>query len=361
MACSYVRVQLNTGRDIALHPQDTTNTTTPPSATSAPPATPTLSKEENTKIPVSFLLGLTNPEAESMVGIFLKEPSYDCDGPGSAGMSTLEQPDADINTDAAQDPTSSDGPFFPWVFGDPPYTDLFAAADDYDGSLSSFPEESASSSTPAIDPTLAPTISALESLHTTLTTTDPSYTGTYDAALAAQVFTASNATTFLSNYFRHTHKHLPLLHRPSFCAATTTPALVLVAFLAGALYAPPRDCVLAAPRFFRIAEEFVFRKLEGIVAVFTTQGGDEGKGEEGEMELYETLQAAVLIHGAQFIMNTRSADARRRGWMVRKPVLVDAVRRLGLTAARHGEGGWMGGGDREEGWKRWVRDEMRIR
>ncbi len=318
---------------------------------------PTLTnKEENTKIPVSFLLGLTNPEAESMVGIFLKDPSYDCDDPGSSGMST--QPEADINTDPDQDPTSSDGPFFPWVFGDPPYTDLFAAAEDYADGLTSFPE-SASPSTPAIDPTLAPTISTLESLHTTLTATDPSYTGTFDAALAAQVFTAANATTFLSNYFRHTHKHLPLLHRASFNTSTTTPALVLIAFLTGALYAPPRDCVLATPRFFHIAEEFVFRKLEKLVARFTQEEAEEEKS--GEIELYETLQAAVLIHGAQFIMNTRSADARRRGWMVRKPVLVDAVRRLGLTAARHEEEGWVGGEDREEGWKRWVRDEMKIR
>lgn len=327
-------------------PNITNATTASPSTVSTPSAASTFTaKEDNTKIPVSFLLGLTNPAAESMVRVFLEEPVRDDD----EGPIPQSQPDSDIPLDDhTLDLPSSDALFFPWVFTDPTYPDPFS-------DLSSFPlpSPSASPSEP-IDPILQPIVTALSTLHAHLTATDPSYTATFDEGLAAQVFTPSNRAAFLANYFRYTHKHLPLLHRPTFGAASSTPALVLVAFLCGALYAPPRDCVLAIPRFFCIAEEFVFRRLDGLLPAEVGRGQSNGgkwEGEDGEKELYETLQAAVLIHGAQFIMNTRNAAARRRGWMVRKPALVDAVRRLGLTRARHGERGWEG----------WVRDEMKIR
>lgn len=114
--------------------------------------------------------------------------------------------------------------------------------------------------------------------------------------------------------------------------------------------------MLAVRGFFAVVEEWVFRRLEGLVEGVEGGGGGGGIGEDGEreMELYGTFQAALLIHGAQFIMNNPAL--RSRAWATRRPALVVAARRLGLTRARHachGEGG--------VDWGRWVREETRIR
>ncbi|KAK4039508.1 hypothetical protein C8A01DRAFT_16525 [Parachaetomium inaequale] len=318
VTCTYTRAHGNDSNESSVPPEVANDTESP-------------IKDEHTKIPISFLLGLTNPKAESMVEVFLDEPSRDIDAP-----SVELQPDTtNINTDPHQDMTPSDGLFFPWAFDqtDPePFPDL-----------TSFPQNS---SPEDIDPALQPLLTDLASLHTTLLATDPSsYTGgTFTPALANQVFTLSNRDIFVSTYFRHTHKHLPLIHRPSFNVETSSPALVLAVYLCGACCAPPRDCVLAVRGFFHIAEEYMFRKLEGLIRDFVEaqsrsqsrgQGGEGSDEQEVEVELYETFQAAVLIQGAGFLMNSPGPAARRQSWMVRTPALVEGVRRLGLTRARH--------------------------
>jgi hypothetical protein len=284
-----------------------------------------------------------------MVGAFLDEPSRSDDG-----LDAEIPPSTDTNTTGTHEAGINDPLFFPWPFSEL-HSDPFPDLNPFTGHHDPNHEE-------GIDPTLQPIISALESLHTTLTTTEPTtYTGTFDPSLAAQVFTRANRDAFLPNYFRHTHKHMPLIHRPSFAAETSAPHLVLAVFLCGALYAPPRDCVLAIPAFFHIAEEWVFRRLEGLVEVVVQQQQQQKAGEVGldlktEMELYETFQAAKLIQGAQFLMS--NPGVRSKSWLGRKPALIRWVRRLGLTGARHTQEVEVGG---RVDWARWVRDETRIR
>ncbi|KAK4119646.1 hypothetical protein N657DRAFT_706794 [Parathielavia appendiculata] len=322
--CNYTRVPENSSNATVIAPsqtvEDSTNslrTTTcrTPSVASAP------SKDSDTKTPVSFLLSLTNPDADSMVEVF-------------QDASITPQPET-VTGEEDPVPTSGEGFFFSWIFG-PPDTDPFADPSPF--SLSQIPY-SIPSIEEDMDPALEPIVTDLERLHVTLTTTDPSYNGTFDATLAKQVFTRPNREVFIPTYFRYTHLHMPLVHRPSFSVETAAPALLLVVFLCGSLYSPPRDSVLAVRTFFRIVEGYVFGKLEALLKLISQggvreDGAADGRAHEHETELYQTLQAALLIQGAEFLMN--AGDARSRAWRVRG-TLADAVRRLELTSARHSQ------------------------
>ncbi|KAL1840381.1 hypothetical protein VTJ49DRAFT_507 [Mycothermus thermophilus] len=338
-------------------------------------------QQTETKIPVSFLLSLTNPEAESMIGAFLNEPSRDADIP------TLDLPQDAISTDAGVDAQDSayliptDGFGIPWFL-----TETFFTDTDSFSELASLDLPPADT-TEGVDPALAPIVSELESLHRAITanttnscspspSTSVNNTSTntpfYDPVLASQVFTRSNRDVFIPTYFRNVHKHLPLVHRPTFCVEvnpsssassssslpSSAPPLVLAVFLCGALYAPPRDSALAVPRFFAIAEEYIFRELERLLSVVLPLQNDRGRDglsggsevaidraddggkdrggpdeEDAEMTMYQTFQAAMLVQGAQFMLNNPAA--RSKNFKARRIVLVDTARKLGLTRARH--------------------------
>jgi hypothetical protein len=290
-----------------------------------------------------------------MIRVFFNEPGRDDDAP-----STELQPTTTPNSDLASELLLNDNSCFPWLLG---YTsnDPSLLLHSLETPLPDWPSPTYESDS---EPVLGPIVTALSSLHHSLVSDDPTYTGTFDPSLAAQLFTRANREAFVAAYFRHTHKDLPLIHRPSFDVDTTAPALVLLVFLCGAQYCPPRDCVLALPRFLRIADEWVFREVQARLQQFLRAEG-EGEGEdpvqvlggnaEGrERALHETLQAALLMQGLIFVVNDPAG--RKRNWVTRRPALVDAVRRLGLTRARHTQ---RGGGKPD--WERFVRDEIRIR
>ncbi|KAL2189182.1 hypothetical protein L209DRAFT_802490 [Thermothelomyces heterothallicus CBS 203.75] len=298
-----------------------------------------------------------------MIEAFLEEPSRD-------DIPSIElQPDTSIPTDPDpdQETPSADMFFLPWALDQNPPGPF--------PELVPWQSPSPREEEEGVDPVLQPTVAALTSLHAALaaTTTNGSSRGdAFDPALAGRVFTRSNRDIFLPTYFRFTHRHFPLIHRPTFDPAVSAPALVLAVFLCGALYVPPRDCVLAVRGCFPLAEEYVFRRLEELVRLHEHEHEHE-HGERGakpragkelerydperERETYETLQAALLVHGAQFMMNNPAA--RSTAWAARSPALVGAVRRLGLTNARQTQSPDLEAGEID--WGRWVRDEVRIR
>lgn len=293
-----------------------------------------------------------------MFEAFFDEPGRDDDAP-PADL----QP---VGTDTGlmtSDLLAGDAFFFPWGFG--PGNLLEGSSFDLQPQA---PSHSPPSPAADIDLALAPILMAMKSLHTSLLTTDPVYDGTFDDVLAHQVFTRPNRDVFVPAYFRHTHRDMPLIHRPTFDPEMCAAPLLLLVFICGALYSPPRDCVLAIPGFFRITEEYVFQLLERQMAEYrkckkqlgAKSGCKSGAAvytvEEKEDELYQTLQAAALIHGVQFMSN--NAAARRRNWMVRRPALVTAVRQLGLTKARHTQVVKVGEGP---DWGRFIREETRIK
>ncbi|KAK4239562.1 hypothetical protein C8A03DRAFT_14041 [Achaetomium macrosporum] len=322
VTCAYTRVHV-----------DDTDTTPGSSSTNAghsttPSAAAPSTETDKSKIPVSFLLSFTNPEAESMHHVFFDEPYRDED---AAGVGFQEQP---ADTGLTQDAVIGEMAFFPLFFSQL-YAEPFP-------DLSSFHETEANTSTSSpetLDPAFAPIVSDLESLHHTLVATVPTYDGTFDTALAKQVFTLSNREAFVASYFCHTHRELPIIHRPSFHADTCSPALLLAMCLCGAQYCAPRDSVLAIPRFFRITDEYIFHILEAQVARHEKGGITSTSSEtQEERELHDTLRAALLIHGLLFMIN--DPVARKRNLLVRRPLLVDAVRRLELTRASQTQADW---------------------
>ncbi|KAK3301711.1 uncharacterized protein B0T15DRAFT_544421 [Chaetomium strumarium] len=351
VTCTYTRVHVD---DTSL-------------PTSTAPATAAQSPDsDKTKIPVSFLLSFTNPEAGSMYEVFLNEPYPNEDAGGVEFQAEQQPPDTGLGHDGMIGEVSFFPMFFNQLFAEP-FPDLSSSFPSTDTTTTNIIITTPPPFSETLDPAFAPLISDLESLHHTLVTSATStYDGTFDSALAKQVFTLSNREAFVAAYFCHTHRELPFVHRPSFAADTCAPALLLAVCLCGAQYCAPRDSVLAVPRFFRIADEYVFRVLEAQVVRYEERrrrigstsgrgGGSEDERErEEERELYDTLRGALLIHGLLFMIN--DTPARKRNLLVRRPALVDAVRRVGFTSARQTqEGGEM------PDWSVFVRDETRIR
>ncbi|KAK4141390.1 zinc finger protein zas1 [Dichotomopilus funicola] len=366
-ACTYTRLQHELhDKTPSLSPDTASVIGSQAPALSSPssPSSP-LTKEAAAKTPISFLLSLTNPKAESLLDVFFTEPQPDDD---NDDPSTELQPELLNPTDQYSQPfTAADTMFLPWLLDH----DLFPEpsvipSEDTLGQLPNTPEEE-------IDPPLKPLLTSIQSTYNHPRLPSPS-----------QIFTTPNRILFIRSYFQHTHPHMPLIHRGSLDAEEggSTPVLVLAVALAGALYAPPRDCVIAGRAWYKAVEEWVFERLGGLVEDFrwssvsmgssipgmgkggrnlegkrTGKEDDDSKAQRAlEKETYETLQAAILITGAQFLMNNPAF--RSKHWTMRRPMLVEAVRKLGLMGARHTQDV---NEHRELDWERWVWEETRVR
>lgn len=161
--------------------------------------------------------------------------------------------------------------------------------------------------------------------HKFLTDYDPSYTEMYYEDLARSIFSADNLTRFVSLFFRLSHIHFPLVHIPSFGTEDTPAVLVLAVALGGTLRSPPRDDTLSSRCFLTIAEDYIFRYMQGILVT-------EVFARPSKKILY-ALQAAIIVHNVQFMRN--DVQTRRRNLSLRLPALVAAVRQLGLNQYKH--------------------------
>jgi hypothetical protein len=191
------------------------------------------------------------------------------------------------------------------------------------------------------EPILETIIASLHSLHTTLLQTEPTHDGVFDLSLARRVSPPANRALLVASYFQHTHREFPLTYRPSFNLATVPPGLLLAFLLCGSMSMTPamraRGLTSTSRMFMRLAEEFVFRELEQKMALV----GEDGKALEG-MELYEALQAALLVHCTQFSL--QNEGPLRRGRTVRLPVLVGACKDAGVDEGEAYGGGRAGVG-----------------
>ncbi len=279
------------------------------------------SKDDGTRIPISFLLSLGNSQTDSIVNSLFTTPDDDDVNPNAENNphtvmfpATTTSTTITTTTDLlpAHDPLLTDNTFLASLFPDP-FATLFH------------------------DP-VSDLFSDLETLHTTLQATDPTYpssssTSSFDSALSKSLLSPPHRDTFVASFFRNPPGPLPLIHRPTFSADTASSPLLLAVLLCGAQHTRPDD----AARLGRIAEEFVFRRLEALAR----QVPEEGQ----EKELLEGLQAALLLV---------FGEGEREVVKGRRAVVVEVVKRLALNRARHAA--W---GGRE--WARFVRDEIRIR
>lgn len=270
---------------------------------------------------MSFLRGLTNPKAETMLDCFTNNQVVNENIPE---MDLDMEPTEDTSPSLNEEDLSS----IPWAF--PPFFngqsgDLFNDSDSFTTSRDVNPSVPALTADgfSVLERFSKIVIQELSTLHSHLSATEPSYHRAFDPEVAQSVFAPHSLRNFTTTFFRLSHIYVPVVHMPSFGSEETSTALLLAVVLAGATRSPPRDDALSAKGFLRLAEEYAFRHLKDLMA----------EDPAPTRSMVEALQAALLIHHIQFLMN--SVETRRRNRTQRLPALVSAVRRLGLSQIRH--------------------------
>ena len=301
-------------------------------------------EDAGTKIAVPFLLNMTDPKAGSMVES-LVDGELD---PELADPRQLSLPEP-VDCTEAGFPTSLadniglflDDTFCPWMWMPPP--------EDTEMQWPTMMVDDSPASINSSEPVLLTIINDLHALHTELVQSERAYTGTFDLNLAYRVFTSENRALLVGHYFRFTHREFPLTHRPSFNIDNISPGLLLAFFLCGSMYmAPAAGATAPAPQaFLDIAEEYVFRNLAFLLGI----RWEDGRVVETQ-QLYEALQAALLVHCTRYALP--GVTTRERNRTVRLPVLVSAVRTLGFLQVRHG-------GNDVPVWRGFVEQETRLR
>ena len=146
-----------------------------------------------------------------------------------------------------------------------------------------------------------------------------------DNAMAHGMITPTALRTHIASYFRFTDVYLPTVHRPTFTLEKTPPALLLSLFLCGSLNSRAKGDEYRG--VYNLAEEYIFAQLR--VAMESTSLDHVATSKD----IADILRAATLIHYLQWVVSSKSS--RKRNWSVRLPALVSAVRRLGYTRLRH--------------------------
>ncbi|OHF01917.1 hypothetical protein CORC01_02795 [Colletotrichum orchidophilum] len=277
--------------------------------------------KDRTKITVAFLLGLTNPNSENILEFLASEAAARTEGDGidptMKGMPTQYPPNMLIDDDFNFLPYGFPSTFAPELID---FNALNVLSENIlsNATVSPFVPES-------LELQSAEIISDLQELHQTMVVTNQWYDGTFDLDTATSVLSAGNLCQFAATYFRVSHLDFPIVHRPDFGNDDTTKQLLLAVGLSGSLRSPPSDDVLAARGYLSLAEEYIFRCLERLMP--------PGSAPEFTHELGETLQAALMIHSLQFFRN--DVATRRKNKTQRLPLLVSAVRVLGLAQTKH--------------------------
>ncbi|GKT58072.1 transcription factor [Colletotrichum tofieldiae] len=291
-----------------------------PAFTASSLSTPNDDKDR-TKITVAFLLGLTNPNSDNILEFLANEAATRTEGDGidSSTKTVLPQYPPNMLND-------EDFTFLPYGFASGFSLELMDLQSLESPSTNTVPSTTVSPFDPESWKTRAAEIvSDLHGIHNSLKSTDPWYNDSFDLNITRSVFSAENLCMFASTYFRVSHLDFPIVHRPSFGTERTNKLLLLAVGLSGSLRSPPSDDVLAARGFLGLAEEYIFRGLNRLMP--------PGSAPEFTGEVQETFQAALMIHCVQFFRN--DIPSRRKNRTQRLPVLVSAVRCMGLAQARH--------------------------
>ncbi|KAF6806140.1 transcription factor [Colletotrichum musicola] len=284
--------------------------------------------KDRTKLTIAFLLGLTNPDSENILEFLAGEAAsrIDTEGldPATSAASMQFPPGMSSDQDFAAFLTYGISSLAPEAVDN-----LFSMSLGHGGLTTNTSNMSSTPTSPfnpiVFGPHSAALLCELHSLHDSLVASNPSYSGSFNLDAATSAFSADSLCTFAATYFRVSHLDFPILHKPYFGTARTTKPLLLAVGMAGAIRSAPSDDALAARGFLSLSEEYIFRRLRDLFPAGSTP--------EYTPELEEALQAAVMIHSVQFFRNDTAT--RRKNRTQRLPMLVSAVRLLGLAQTRH--------------------------
>lgn len=304
------------------------------------------------RIPISFLLGYTNPLNESIREYFDLQPSgnnpADCERYGQDSSDPL----GDIyNLDLYRDPHE-------WIWDRAMQDSLPTSFSSIDFLSAGYWEHipwsgdtqqvQAASDTYLVEIAMEDVVMTLKSHHIgdSLAVTPESLLDS-----ARLIFAAGRVDIFVQSYFDTWHRHCPILHRPSFHPSTTFTPLLAAVVLIGATYSS-RKYAKAARNCLDAMEAYVFNHeaFRQLVNPASSKSATLG---------IAPLQAAFLVTVLQHWDHHH--DSRRRMRLQRFADLVSAARHLGLPTLRHFPSRAAGMAASSYSWKAYVRVEEAIR
>ncbi|KAJ5047458.1 uncharacterized protein L3040_003285 [Drepanopeziza brunnea f. sp. 'multigermtubi'] len=154
---------------------------------------------------------------------------------------------------------------------------------------------------------------------------------------AIEMVTAENITTYVRLYFRHWHKHAPMVHRATFNPCTAALPLVISVMSIGAMYSPKPDDVARLKSLLDTMECYIY-SIPGVGDEYELPGRSYVKlGEIASPGLQqyqlEEVQGAYLIIVLQYW--TGNPTARIRVRQQRFPRVVQIFHHLEVLTMQH--------------------------
>jgi hypothetical protein len=295
------------------------------------------SKREG-RIPLSFLLNLTDDHQD-----YLTEQAIGMEPDGiPLGPTCLPLSDTNVQSDEVLDYLD---PSILLLFDHEPYCTsgaLEAPCSEHGNNLvGDFVSTQSSKST------LSTRLYLLEAELNRHTTSSFGGSVFFDQQHYRSFFSTSNVHRFITTFCRKRHYRYPVIYWPTFEAEKVSLALLLVASLTGAAYSFDKGVGAAdafeGRQFYKIADAYVFRKLENMM-----DGPMTGHSFTHSIEL---CQAALLMYGLD-TLPTGDTSLQQTAVTMRLPMLVSALRRLDLVSVRH---------DLNEDWQTFVHREQVAR
>ncbi|RDW74798.1 hypothetical protein BP6252_05940 [Coleophoma cylindrospora] len=334
VACTYQRLDT---RALAASPPNEADSDSRPELVD--PAEPRSSRDYG-RIPINFLLDFTDPVAYGTSTAVFTD-TIDQNSQGEIGHSNSDLY-SDINL------TETDmflGDSADWFTN---FVDVFAPVSTEICSPNQYYPLPEPQSALALGCRMRELISQLSTTHHSMSQNDMAQEN-FNLRLAESVFTVHNLRHFVWVYFHRCHRHIPIIHRPTFDYEKATLPLVLALFLSGSQCAVPSDSAISAREFYDVAEEYIFSHstFRGLL-----QNGDNATNHNDEIEVF---QAALLI---QILQNSRN-DTKTRRWirLKRHPCLVNAMRLSGLFGAKRR---LLPGDISGSNWHDFISDELRT-
>jgi hypothetical protein len=207
--------------------------------------------------------------------------------------------------DAAKEPMVSAEQTHPHTF---PLLLPFFAAELYDFELSNGPDHSTELQTydaeaqDAHDHVLRDRVGELITL---IGSTGRNSISSPDSTVRA-IFTPSNLSLCIESFFHNAHKHVPIVHEPSFKTETVNLQLLLSVFVVGAVWSYPRDTYFMVFDVIEMVEQCIF---EGEIFQHVLKNGT--KAEHVSLSnLLPLTQAATMLISISFAFPQR--EHRRR-------------------------------------------------
>ncbi|KAJ9613516.1 hypothetical protein H2200_003458 [Cladophialophora chaetospira] len=148
-------------------------------------------------------------------------------------------------------------------------------------------------------------------------------------AKASALFSKENVERFIGHYFRDYCPHSPILYPGTFQASSTSPFLLTVIVVTGALFSPGAADIESARAILDLVEEYVFSNVN-FKKLLTSPNSIT---DPDDVEAWQALQAAFFITQVQ--LREGSVVKKKLTRNARFDEIICAVRALGLVDARN--------------------------